>query len=392
MEKIRNLPQVRKESPTKYAQSIVEQGPRDDLTRFDALGHTSLDKSQINLTVNKYINSLETSYTSLSKTVDSFNNLLTGDTKSVLDKIKEAQNVIDSQVKRVTDEFADAKKRLETDLLGGRSIESILALPKNVKRNALGTLEEYTKGLTFAGLDIGHIVREGKMAYKDAVGIYNAAKSGDWTSIQGISNALGAMGNAGLSKYLTSIVDLQATSAYVGALMQQVSDLGIVDLYREMSDLFHSDKEKKRYIAMSVENSISRSDINMIQTAVDIIGGDQVYYNYPDIIERILSSYRFDFAYEPSKLPQYRSALINLLNSINPSWYYEQIEDKKFTKLSSFTRISRDAVTVFSYDLDEDNPYNFSTEIALARYYPEIDAKALVMQMYPEIFYHNVSE
>jgi len=157
--KVSNAVKQQAPSETQKALSIVEQGPRDNTIREDGYGGN--------------VGSGSTSfYSSISNYTDDFFNSFKGkgglipDFKSFnltsLAGIKDAFNkVAHLDVNKIKSDF-------EHSVLGGRSIESIMALPKKLKENPFGTVEEFFGAKSIGGVNVGEWAKKAGMSYKEA--------------------------------------------------------------------------------------------------------------------------------------------------------------------------------------------------------------------------------
>lgn len=375
----KNTPVVKKPHDTKIASTIVEQGPRDDLTRVDGYGkQNGPGKTSFDTVVSKYTDDLMKGYRSLSESLG-----LGGlDLKS----LKGMEGL-----KNIVKEFDPdkIKKRIETNLLGGRSMESIVGLAKDFKRDAVGTLAKVSSGTSIGGMDLGNLIKTGQMSYKEAVGIHNMVKNGDWESLAGISRGLSALGGTKLGSILKPLVDLQATSAFLGEMMNKASRLGVPGLIEDISGLFKSKRDRNRALSLASINAAMRADMLMMRAIIDILGANELRNNNPHVIKWVLENYRFDVAYNTSKAKEYRTTLLKLLNDIDPEWYFTYINNEKITKLDPFVKVSKDAKILLTMK-DQEDGLDFTNEILIARDFPESNIKLMIAKQYKDIRYKNM--
>lgn len=375
--KIANVPQVKKPGELKLAQTIVEQGPRDDQARVDGYGqHVGPLQTQFNLSLDKYADDLYSSYRSLASALGlpSLNlSNLTG-----LNKIN----------KIIKDLNPDALiKRFEQGVLGGRSLNSILELPEKFRRDALGTLADLTGNTSLAGMNIGQMIRAGKMTYDEAVKLHQMVKNGDWLSLSGITKALESMGQNELVGLVKDITDVQAVGSFLGQLVKTAGQLGNSSLVKELSKLFENNRDRNAAMSSIVYSAAMRSDLQTIDAVIKILGGMETLSKNPNAINLILKSYNLDPFYTPSTAKEYRQRLMAVLNQLDPDWCYDYINGQRITKLEPFSYMSNDAKKVFRYP-DSDEP-DFFTEILIAGQYKPVDAKQLAMTFYKDITFKN---
>lgn len=375
--KLTNTPTVKKPVETKLAQTIVEQGPRDDQTRIDGYGkHVGPLQTQYNLTLDKYADDLYSSYQSLTAalglpSLDLGN--LTG-----LSKINEIVKSLDPDA---------LIKRFETGVLGGRSLKSILELPDQFKKDALGTLADLTKNTTLAGMNIGSLIRAGKMTYEEATKLHQMVKNGDWSSLAGIAKSLDMMGQNGLVSLAKNIIDVQAIGGFLGQLVKTAGELGNHSLVKEIAKLFKNNRDRNGALSSIVYSAAMRSDLLTIDSVIKVLGGAETLSKNPNTIKLILSSYNLDPFYTPDNAKEYRRRLLEVLNYLDPNWCYDTINGQRVTKLEPFSFMSEDAKKVFRYpDTDETD---FMVEMLIAEQYKAVDIKQLAMTFYKDITFKN---
>lgn len=379
-------------SPTKIATSIVEQGPRDDLTRVDGLARQKVPPmaTTVNQTLNKYMDDFYKDYKGLVASL----NLPSLDLSKAKIPGLEGIEGIKNTISNLTKEANAIKSRIENNVLGGRKLESLRDLKDGFKKDALGSLTKMLGGTKIAGLDIGHLVNTGMTSYKDAVGIYNIVKSGDWSSLSGIQQALGALGkNSLIDKFIKPIIDISAIGAFVGKVVSDISRLGIPGLIKEVKALFRSPKEGNRNLVHASHNAAIRGDLDMLEEIVDTLGVDgsgMINSQYRLTVENILRSFHFTPLYNPSKIGQYREKLLRVLNKIDPHWWYDDINGEKCYRLGIFRVASKDAVTLLNF---EDKSSYLKSDVRdvllIAKSYSTQDVKTLALSQYSQLVFRN---
>nr|DAF35148.1 MAG TPA: Putative virion structural protein [Bacteriophage sp.] len=378
----KNKVKVRKPVPTQKATTITEFGPNDSLARVDGYGQTSSTiPTDFYSAISKYSDSFFDSYTS--------GGLLNGEKTFNLKSLK---GLVQFGNKIAEFDLDKIKKRVEDTVLGGRSIESILNLPEQFKNDALGTIAGLAGNTSIAGRNVGEILRKTQMTYRDAMGVYNLVKRGDWTTFSGIVNSLGAFTNAttnsNLGELLKGYVDIQATSAFLGSLVKTASKLGNASLTKMIMDKFQDKREGRRYLNATLYNCCLNSDLPTIDYIFDYAGDQASHGNNPMAVKWLLENYNRDGLYTPDKVGEYRQRLIDILNRADPQWYYTYQNGTKITRLDAFQGISKDARSLLSF-LENKTEHDFTTELMIANHYPEQDMKQMVMRMYEDITFKD---
>lgn len=380
--RVKNPAKQEKPTENQKAVTITESGPKNSLARVDGYGQTD--------------STIPTNfYSTISKYADSFFGSF--DSKGFLPDFKSfdltsLKGIVEAGKKVASIDIEAIKHRVEESVLGGRSIESLLNLPKQFKEDAFGTLAGLVGNTTIAGANIGRVLRDTKMSYADAMGIYNMVKNGDWTSFSGIVNSLGALQNANtnslLGKLVGGYIDIQATSAFLGSLVRTASQFGNTALIKEIMNKFQDKREGRRYLNATLYGCCVGSDIPTINYILDYIGEHVVSGNNPILVRWILQHYQLDGMYQPSKIVEYKDRLVKLLNRVDPEWYFTYQDNEKITKLEPFQWCSKDAQWLLSY-VGEQDTYDFTTEFMIAKSYPEQDIKQLVMRTYKDIAFKD---
>lgn len=354
--KIKPSPKVKKPIPTNKAISIVEGGPRDEQARVDGYGgHIGPLTSQYRHSLSKFADDFYGSYSSMGS-VFGFPSLNLNTLKNMtpLKGISKVLSALDP---------AKLLTRFESTI--GRPLQSLMGLYGDFKKDALGALSKITGNISLGGLNVGAMIRTGKMIYEDGVRVYNMVKNGDWSSLKGIADGLAKLGGTQLGAFLKPIVDLEATSALLTVFMKRATELGDHKLEKDILGMFKSKRHRNGAIGATVYNSANRSDIHTLNAMVKVLGGSELYGSYPQVIRRLLENYRLPPFYLPERLHEHKKELVDLLNNLNPNWLYGNHGGEKVTKLEVFGYLSKDAEMVLS----DPSGTDFTTEIMIAKKY-----------------------
>nr|DAT15801.1 MAG TPA: Putative virion structural protein [Caudoviricetes sp.] len=452
-QRLKNIPQVKSPPPTSLVTTIVEQGPRDDQMRVDAFGHVSPMSTSINNVMAKYVDDLMQAYGAPGGGAGGSGGKGSGlfDFSKVEDVLKKANEVI-------TKDIPAFKKRIEDSVLGGRTIESVVGLALQFKDDKLGALLNLADNVSLNGMKVSDLMKAGFDTYEDARSYANMIKNNDWKSFQGIVKGLDLLGHKTIGKELSKYIDLHATSAFLGNLLNKSVQSGNTKLVSDIRKLFQDDKQAKKVLNLSTYNAATRGDIGMVKTIVglasekptsNVSGGssgsgghsggssggqtqpghggsptpgspspgspggpsaptpqpsapkidhgpkrvgntllrNNIKTNNPNLIQWLAEGYKLDSFYEPDKIEDYRHELLEVLETIDPQWYYDIIGGEEVTKLEPFVFMSDDAKRLLKYN--KDGSELFLTEIMIANTYPEEDIKQMVMKMYDDITYKD---
>lgn len=377
--KIRPSPKVKKPVTTTKAITIVEGGPRDEQSRVDGYGgHIGPLTTQYKHALSKFADDFYGSYNSMGN--------LFGFPKLDLASLKNMSPI--KGISKVLDALNPNKLLNRFESLIGRPLQSIAGLYQDFKNDALGTLTKLTGNINIGGLNIGAMIRTGKMLYEDGVRVYNMVKSGDWSSLKGIADGLAKLGGTGIGQLLKPIIDLEATSALLSTFMTRAAELGDHVLVKKIMEMFGSKKHRNGALGAIVYNSAGRSDIYTLDAIVKVLGGAELYGSYPQVIRRLLENYRLEPFYLPEKLGEHKQRLVDLLYSIDKDWLYTEQGGERITKLEVFGYMSKDAILVMS----DPSGIDFTTELMIAKKYPAEDIKTMQKRMYQHLVFNTVKD
>lgn len=371
------VPKVKKPVVTNLATTIVEQGPRDEHMRTDGYGgHVKPNTTAMNLTLSKYSDDL------FKNAISAGEGLLKTLNLNIQDIQKKLQPVNDLLKELEPEKLIN---RIEQNLLGGRSLRSIMELPEQLKNDMVGTLGRLANGVNLGGYDLGQLIKTGQMSYQEATTIYNMVKNGDFHSLQGIASTLNAIGGTRLAGLVSPIVDLHAASALIGQIAKRVADLGDNKLLRKVTGLFKDHRERNRALSAGVVNAAARGDLNTVEAIVDVVGGRGVTSQHSTIISTLVSNYRVEPFYTPDQMNAYKRRLLALLEKIDPNWAWEEHGGERVTKLRPFITMSKDCIRILQADEGPD----FTVEIMIAKSYPVQDLKQLQMKLYKDLVFKD---
>lgn len=377
--RVKNPVKQQAPSETKKIASIVEQGPNDKLARLDGYGETKAVPTSFYDSMSKYTDSL----------FDSMQGMIPDLTKFDLKSLKGLKDFANEVAKFDPNEL---KKRIEKDVLGGRSFESLMDLPNQIKKDAVGTLTNLVGDTKIGGLDVKNIIQAAGSSYKDAMAMYNLVQNGDWKSFNGIvnslQNVLGGVARTPLGDMLNKFVDIQATSAFIGSLARYAMKIGHSPLVQKISELFQNKRHGREAFNAGVYGAAVNSDLSMLDILIGFNGSDNIMTNNPLAIRWILSHYKIDGLYTSDKIVEYRNRLIDILDRLDANWDKTIQHGVVVTKLEPFNWATKDALQLLKYE-DPNSDRNYLTECLIAKSYPTQDMKQMVMKLYKDIAFKD---
>ena len=379
---------------TNKALTIVEQGPNDGQGRKDGYGAEiyAVPTNYSNV-IGKYADDLFVSYKDMNISLGKdFADLANLSGLSKISQIVKDYNPV------------NLLGRVEENVFGGVSLRSIYDKGMNMfkngkqtyedfKRDTVGALEKYGKGLNLAGLNVGEMVRTGRATYQDVRKIQNIVKNNDWGSLAGIMKGVSSIGNAGLSNHLKSIVDVQAHTAFLSKAMRDAHELGLFadkDFTQNFKQAFNELNTRNtgnQIVSTLYYNSAQDSDIGSMENIVSWLGGDQVLSNNPLAIETTLNNFSLLKGYTEKDAYEMRKRLLALLSSVNPNWYKDYLGSEEVTYLGAFQNMSDDSKMLLS--LEVPGEINFKTEVMLSGWYNSSNIKSVVLRDFKDFSFEE---
>jgi len=349
----------------KVAPSIFETGPKDVVVAVDRFGKRSVS----------YVNQQAAG---IKGAFDGFfsNNKIISLTKSTLSDIAKTANSALTAVN-------DAKKQLEN--YTGLNLNSIGAAKASLNEAAITTMSNVT------GMDMQKVMRDSQSIQRIAAG----ADLGDVNSLFTAANRLLGTNTVG------TLFDTRSESAVFGSLLQQASQLGMIDLFDKLWDKVYANDQQyngnfARYSASnSIPSVLYNGDLEMLNKLIDKMGGDAIMQQYPTAITDFLGNYNVPYDTSPGEYPTLRTKIVDTMTRLDPQWLKFDDAHSGSYRLDPFLKANEVVLAIFTQSsLDtsliaqaksDANPESICALIASS--YPRQSGSSLLRAFYPNIPY-----
>lgn len=349
----------------KVAPSIFETGPKDVTVAVDRYGKRAVS----------YVNQQAAG---IKGAFDGFfsNNKIISLTKSTLSDIAKTANSALTAVN-------DAKKQLEN--YSGLNLSSLGAAKASINTAAITTMSNVT------GMDMQKVMRDSENIQRIAAG----ADMGDVNSLFTAANRLLGTNTVG------TLFDTRSESAVFGSLLQQASQLGMIDMFDKLWDKVYKNDQQyngnfARYSASnSIPTVLYNGDIEMLNKLIDKMGGDAIIQQYPTAITDFLANYNAPYDTSPGAYPELREKIVATMNRLDPQWLKFDAAHSGSYRLDPFLKANEIVLAIFTQSsLDTSliaqakssaNPESICALIASS--YPRQSGSSLLRQFYPNIPY-----
>ncbi len=142
-----------------------------------------------------------------------------------------------------------------------------------------------------------------------------------------IANLIGTMGLSEELAILKNVVK-QATTLEIPGLI----DLIIKDV--------KDPKTQKAVLVQTLPDAVNASNTELLDSALDLLGGDMILGMYPTVVTDILMSYKDSSDTNMLPLNERATELFKLLERINKDWLYTYRDDVKVVNIDNFKSLS----------------------------------------------------
>lgn len=153
-----------------------------------------------------------------------------------------------------------------------------------------------------------------------------------------------------------TIVNLAAVNSVLNTVLQQTVGTGMWQGYLNFSNMYVFQSDYHDALINSLGLAIGSGDVKSIQTILNIIkeeGINKVRSLYPDLIERMLTNFRFNLDDYPEDYPTIKALLLEVLVAVGGvNWYMYPTSMGMVYHMAMVNEISPDAKLLLS---DEDS-------------------------------------
>lgn len=173
---------------------------------------------------------------------------------------------------------------------------------------------------------------------------------------------------------LAGIVDSTPFLGLLKGSIEKAVEMGLPDALDALLAKMDNEKDRINTLKSQVQQAALAADLETLKVIEKYMSREEMLAQCPEIVEYVLAGFRMSRLRPDATLQQYYTELVDYFNHIDPNWV---VVGGGRTKLSSFTRASSDALTVFQTVGD------YRTEALIARSYPVVDVLQLIKANYP---------
>lgn len=147
-------------------------------------------------------------------------------------------------------------------------------------------------------------------------------------------------------------IDVSVQAAIRSSIMKQAAELGMRDSYKSIWDNYPQGLGyyKRDAVLEAISTMITNGDILSVKAVADLLdrdGKNAIISKYPNLVEKIFSSFKFDDDVFPEDYPALRIEVMDLLTDlIGENWYYRNTEFGKALNLTVINSASKDIMTL----------------------------------------------
>lgn len=215
-----------------------------------------------------------------------------------------------------------------------------------------------------------------KMVKTQVAGIQKTIRSADLKTVGGVVDMLnGVSGNELLTRF-----DIGAHVGLLTATLEEIDSWEVPEFVDSVMGYF-KDEKGEEVVFLAVANSAPRlaynGDIDTIEKILNHVDPASLTRDVPDFAQRLLRRYRFKNGETPADYPRRLTQLVNVLDQLQPNWFYIQRNGHQIYNFSVMQNVSADAKTLLATS-DEHR-----IAVLTAPEYPPETANSILRSMYP---------
>lgn len=180
---------------------------------------------------------------------------------------------------------------------------------------------------------------------------------------------------------LVSTMGLGEELAMLKSVVKQATALEIPGLIDMIVKDVKDPATQKAVLAQTLPDAISASNIELLDTALELLGGDIVLGMYPTVITDVLAGYKDSSDTMALPLEDRAIELFKLLERINKDWLYVYRNDVKTINIDNFKNLSTAAKDIL-YACDD---INIRSAAMIGGYFKPEAPLVLAKKYYPYI-------
>ena len=325
---------------SKLAQTIFQTGAKDDLIASDVYKADTGVKN-----------------TSSSLGLDSIISSASGALKPSTLSLGTLTGIVSKGASSFTQ--SDLTSRLVSSIGGNKN--AFESLTSGLKANALS---ELTSAVGIDAKNVSMLVGETKT-------LINSADLKTATGITGLLSSI--TGNSTLVK----LFDFGSEFAILKAVVIAAVAIGVPLIVDAVLDHIKDDKQKKELLLDTLRQAAIASDLSTVNKAIDYVGPEGVLSRVPDVIEVIITNFKWSSTVTSEQYLDLSNKLINTLDRINTNWDVTKRAGVSVSYLKPFAQASEQAKILFKLHS------KYMTPIMIAGNYPAISLPSSIKAKYP---------
>jgi hypothetical protein len=151
---------------------------------------------------------------------------------------------------------------------------------------------------------------------------------------------------------INEFIDSSVQTAMYNSVMKQAASLGMSDNYKSIYDLYKVKKSADDIMVDSVRIMITQGDVVSIDAVLALLdqnGINAINAGYPDFLETLFRSFRFDKEVYPEDYDQLRDKLLSVVTRVcGPNWWQRSTQFGIALNLAIVNSASKDMITLLS--------------------------------------------
>lgn len=203
--------------------------------------------------------------------------------------------------------------------------------------------------------------------------VTHARQTADLDTARGVADLLNSVaGNSELAK----VLDMQSQFAVLGTIVNAASAYNIPDILDTVLTRLEDEEERTAFLLAQAQQFAQNSDIYGLTKVLAKAGPHQLLSRFPDIVTTILENYQNPQGVKKPTVTE-TTALLNLLNGINPHWFQYYRNGTWISNLETYQVISRAAKDTLLLSVVHRKALMFANR------YPSVKFRPTVKKYYP---------
>ena len=198
-------------------------------------------------------------------------------------------------------------------------------------------------------------------------------------NVQSASQLFGLIERVTGDSELAKFLDVGAEATLLSTVFRESIDLGLPDAIDAMYNQASSSEAAYYALQSNIVVAADRGELQTIDTMITKLGAARVLADCPDVIARVLASYRFEPGVTYADYEDLFTAMNSVFVKLDDHWGFHQRGGVWVTDMTAFERVSDDARTLLS------NVGPFTQVLRLASFYPSQELIEIAKRNYPYV-------